>query len=99
MILLSIDYGTNGMPDYGANQMYRYAQNAGVRNVDYGPMGTMPEIPGLMLWKDGHAGVYIGNGQAVEAMGTKKGVVKTAVAGRGWQGWCKLPCIEYGEAG
>lgn len=96
---MSIDYGTNGMPDYGANQMYRYAQNAGVRNVDYGPMGTMPEIPGLMLWKDGHAGVYIGNGQAVEAMGTKKGVVKTAVAGRGWQGWCKLPCIEYGEAG
>lgn len=37
----------------------------------------MPEIPGLMLWKSGHAGVYIGGGYAIEAMGTSKGVVKT----------------------
>ena len=93
----TIGYAKNGMPDYGADQMYRYASNAGVLNQDYGSMEVMPEIPGLMLWKNGHAGVYIGNGYAIEAMSTKKGVCKTKVDGRGWQGWCKLPCIKYSE--
>ena len=66
-------------------------------NTNYGTVSSMPEIPGLMLWKSGHAGVYIGGGYAIEAMGTRKGVVKTEVSGRGWQGWCKLPYIDYLE--
>lgn len=33
----------------------------------------------------------IGNGYVIEAMGTKKGVVKTELESRGWKGWCKLP--------
>ena len=90
----NIDYGSHGMPDLGADQMYNSAANNG---TDYGPMETMPEIEGLALWKSGHIGVYIGGGYAIEAMGTKYGVVRTEVAGRGWQGWCKLPYIEYLE--
>lgn len=86
----AIRYGTNGMPDYGANQMY---QSASVK----GEMSTMPEIKGLAVWKPGHIGVYIGGGYVIEAMGTKYGVVKTEVEGRGWQGWCKLPSIDYIE--
>lgn len=86
----TIRYGTNGMPDYGANQMY---QSATIK----GPMSTMPEIKGLAVWKSGHIGIYIGNGYVIEAMGTKYGVVRTKVAGRGWQGWCKLPSITYIE--
>ena len=78
------------MPDYGANQMY---QPATIK----GPMSTMPEIKGLAVWKSGHIGIYIGNGYVIEAMGTKYGVVRTKVAGRGWQGWCKLPSITYIE--
>lgn len=54
---MTIGYGENGAPDYGANQMYQYAKDKGAAGVDYGDMSTMPEIPGLMLWKDGHAGV------------------------------------------
>ena len=34
---------------------------------------------------------------AIEAMGTYYGVVKTEVASRGWSGWCKIPYIEYYE--
>lgn len=86
----TIHYGTNGMPDYGANQMY---QSATVK----GPMSTMPEIKGLAVWKPGHIGVYIGNGYVVEAMGTKYGVVRTEAAGRGWQSWCRIPYIDYIE--
>ena len=94
---LKIKYGTNGMPDYGANAMHTAAVDAGTEGVDYGDMSTMPEIPGLALWKDGHIGVYIGGGYAIEASSTKTGVVKTKVAGRGWSGWCKIPYITYLE--
>ena len=87
---MRIGYAANGMPDYGADQMYQAAKNAGIQGTDYGTVSSMPEIPGLMLWKSGHAGVYIGGGYAIEAMGTRKGVVKTEVSGRGWQGWCIL---------
>lgn len=94
---LTIRYRENGMPDYSADQMYQAARDAGTFHEDYGSMESIPEIPGLMLWKKGHVGVYIGNGYVIEAMGTKKGVVKTKISDRGWQAWCKLPYIEYLE--
>ena len=62
---MTIGYAANGMPDYGADQMYQACKNAGVQNEDYGPISTLPELPGLMLWKSGHAGVYIGGGYAI----------------------------------
>ena len=91
---LTIDYNTNGMPDYTADQMYTSAKENG---TEYGGMDTMPDIVGLGLWKQGHWGVYVGNGYAIEAMGTQYGVVRTQVEGRGWQGWCKIPYIQYDE--
>uniref|UniRef100_UPI003AB9182E hypothetical protein n=1 Tax=Alistipes sp. TaxID=1872444 RepID=UPI003AB9182E len=42
-------YATNGMPDYGADQMYQACKKAGTLSVDYGTMSAMPEIPGLLL--------------------------------------------------
>ena len=91
---LTIDYNTNGMPDYTADQMYAAAKENG---TEYGGMDTMPDIVGLGLWKQGHWGVYVGNGYAIEAMGTQYGVVRTKVEGRGWQGWCKIPYIQYDD--
>lgn len=85
---MSIGYGTNGMPDYGANQMYYSASESGT-------IDTIPEIPGLAVWHDGHIGVYIGNGYVIEAMGTKYGVVKTELEGRGWTHWLKVEYINY----
>ena len=32
-----------------------------------GTMEDLPEKPGLVLWRKGHVGVYIGNGKVVEA--------------------------------
>ena len=61
-----------------------------IEGTEYGGMDTMPDIVGLGLWKKGHWGVYVGNGYAIEAMGTQYGVVRTKVEGRGWQGWCKI---------
>lgn len=86
----SIGYAVNGMPDVSTEPMITMCDESG--SID-----TMPEIPGLLLWMDGHVGVYIGDGYAIEAMGTRYGVVKTQVAGRGWVKWGKIPCIEYIE--
>ena len=85
---LTIGYATNGMPDYGANQMYRSASVSGT-------IDTIPEIPGLAVWCDGHIGVYIGNGEVIEAMGTKYGVVKTKLADRNWTHWLEIEYISY----
>ena len=68
-----------------------------IDGTEYGGMDTMPDIVGLGLWKQGHWGVYVGNGYAIEAMGTQYGVVRTKVEGRGWQGWCKIPYIQYDD--
>ena len=86
----SIGYAVNGMPDIATEQMIEWCD-------EKGSMSTMPEIPGLLLWMDGHVGIYIGDGYAIEAMGTRYGVVKTQVAGRGLQKLGKIPCIEYIE--
>lgn len=85
-----IRYASNGMPDVGADQIYA---NAAIK----GDISTLPELPGLILHADGHVGIYIGDGYAIEAMGTRYGVVKTRVANRNWTGWCKNPYINYIE--
>lgn len=85
---LEIEYGTNGMPDIGADSMYKNATVSG-------SMDTMPDVPGIAVWKSGHIGVYIGNGKVIEAMGTKYGVVKTNLADRSWSAWLEIPYINY----
>lgn len=62
-----------------------------------GDIKDIPEIPGLIVWKKGHIGVYIGNGQAIESRGTKYGVVQTTVSKRPWTHWGKLADVGYSE--
>ena len=85
---LTIGYGTNGMPDIGANQMYHSASVSGT-------IDTIPDMPGLAVWFNGHIGIYVGNGYVIEASGTKKGVVKTELDGRGWTHWLEIEYIDY----
>ena len=63
-----------------------------------GDITTLPETPGVCVFmRDmGHVGVYIGNGEVVEAMGHAVGVVKTKLAGRGWAYWGMPGWIDYG---
>ena len=65
--------------------------------AEKGDISTIPEIPGVIVFYDGHMGVYIGSGEVIEARGHKYGVVKTEVEGRGWEGWCKIEYIDYIE--
>ncbi len=81
---------SNGMPDIGADTMYENA-------TEKGAIDNIPEIPGLAVWKEGHIGVYIGNGVVVEAYGTTTGVIRSQLADGGWTHWLKIPYITYLE--
>ncbi len=91
---ISSKYGSNGCPDYGANSMFSWAKKKG---MDWGTIDTLPEIPGLALYKEGHAGYYVGNGYAVEWRGSASGCCRTEVKKRPWTHWYKLPFIDYGD--
>lgn len=77
--------------DVSANTMY-------LKATVKGPLSEIPEKPGVLVWRNGHIGVYVGNGQVIEAKGTKYGVVKTPLTGEGsnrWTNWCLCPFIDY----
>lgn len=81
-------YGLDGRPDKGANGMFSASKVNG-------PISTLPEIPGLLLYSPGHCGVYIGDGYAIEARGFDYGIVKTKVSQRSWTHWYQCPYIDY----
>ena len=62
-----------------------------------GPISTMPEVLGVLVFYNYHMGVYVGNGEVVEARGRKYGVVKTKLANRPWTSWGYHPDIVYEE--
>jgi len=60
-----------------------------------GLISTLPEIAGVLVFMSGHVGIYIGNGEVIEARGHSYGVVKTKLEDRNWAKWGKLKWIEY----
>ena len=85
-----IEYGTNGMPDIGADTMFNNA-------TEKGTIDTLPEIPGLALWHSGHIGIYIGDGKVIHAANTQAGVIISDVSGSGFTHWLKIPYISYSD--
>ena len=81
---------SNGMPGVNADGLYEAAEEKGT-------IDTIPEIPGLAVWHEGHIGVYIGNGEVIHASHTTAGVIKTPLGDTGWTHWLKVPSINYIE--
>jgi hypothetical protein len=87
-------YGKSGYPpDINANLMFQ-------RATEKGPINTLPEIPGLILYSKTHphVGVYIGDGWLIESTLSARGdgVSKAKVSDwNGWTHWFKCPYIEY----
>ena len=80
-----------GSNDVNANVMY---QRATVK----GPISTMPEIPGLIVYSKSHphVGIYIGGGYTIEStLGARgDGVVKRKLDSF-WEYWFQCPFITY----
>lgn len=62
-----------------------------------GAMISLPEVPGVLVFYDNHVGVYIGNGEVIEARGHAYGVVKTKLKDRPWKMWGYCPFVTYDE--
>lgn len=60
-------------------------------------MADMPKIPGVLVHMNGHVGIYVGNGDVVEARGVDYGVVKTKLNARPWVRWSYCYLINYVE--
>ncbi len=78
--------------DRSANGMYNAA-------TVKGPIATLPNIHGALVCRDGHIGIYIGNGEVIESRGVEYGVVKTKLSDRHWTSWCLCPYITYPSNG
>ena len=85
-------YTSNNCPDKSANGLFAMCKETG-------PISTISEIPGLVVWKDGHIGVYVGNGYTIEMRGFAYDCVKRKVADGPWTKWGKLPMLTYTEEG
>lgn len=81
-------YASNGCPDHSADSML-------VACVEKGTIDSIPEIAGILVFMVGHIGVYIGNGEVIEARGHKYGVVQTKLSERPWKHWGKCPYMAY----
>ena len=89
---------TTSTPKYNSSQDVS-ANGMLARCKENGSISSMPDIPGVLVFMDGHVGVYIGGGFVIEARGHQYGVVKTALRSRPWKWWGKCPWIDYGETG
>lgn len=91
---------SNGSAKYVASQD-RNQEGAYRASKTTGPLSTIPEIPGLILWMPGHAGIYIGNGEFIECVGAPVGMRKGRIAngrivsGSRFTHWFKDTYIDY----
>ena len=91
-------------PTYNKNRlMDRNQEGAYNAAKEKGPLNTIPEIPGLILWMKGHAGIYIGNGEFIECVGAPIGMRKGKIvngritSGSKFTHWFKDTYINYAE--
>lgn len=83
-------YQSNNCPDVSADGMIKLCRETGA-------ISTIPDIPGLVVWKSGHIGVYIGGGYTIEMRGFAYDCVKRKVTDGPWTKWGRLPAsmLEY----
>lgn len=67
-----------------------------------GTIDTMPDIPGIAVFRGTpenmtHIGLYIGNGEVIDARSSKQGVVRGKKAAYKWTHWGRLADVDYSE--
>ena len=82
-------YCSNNFPDISANSLYVYCKR---RSSD---IKKMPDVPGIAVFMSGHVGVYVGNGEVIEARGHAYGVVRTKLNERPWRKWAYIEGLQY----
>ena len=84
----------------GATPPERLGQING--SSEWGSISSIPRIHGLGLWKQGHVGVYVGNGMFVDNSEPGVNMRYQAVTTRLWgtsARWYKVPGVAYPTTG
>ncbi len=59
---------------------------------------TVYDAPiGVAVWRQGHIGIYVGEGEIIEARGSAYGVVRTKVSERDFTHWFYIAGIVYSD--
>lgn len=62
------------------------------------PISTIKDAPlGAILWKDGHVGVYIGNGEYIAEDGSAYGCRQNKISNASFTHWLLMSYIDYSE--
>ena len=87
----------DGAPKYDSK--YDFSANGMITKAcsKTGEIKSIPNVPGLIVWKNNHVGIYLGDGKVCEARGHDWGVVVTDLKDRGWQKWGQLNFFSYEE--
>ena len=86
---------------HGSNSIYdRYCSAKGT--LKNGKKSNGQELlPGTAVFttgsdgRHGHIGLYVGNGQVIEAHGAKEGVIVSKVTDKSWKAWGELKMVAY----
>ena len=78
-------------PNYGD----RTANTFKAEFTECGKISSIPEIPGLAVWRNGHIGIYEGKGYVLEFRGTEYGAVRTKIKNRNFTHWGKIKGVKY----
>lgn len=81
------------IPDYSD----RTANTFKAQFTKSGAIGAISETAGLAVCKDGHIGIYLGNGKVCESRGVAYGVVISDLKTQKWTHYGKLKGVEYDD--
>ena len=87
--------GPDATPKYNAKQDLCANDILAKACTTKGPIRTIPNVPGILVFYSGHMGIYIGGGKVIEARGHDWGVVVTDLKDRGWTDWGKSDWVSY----
>lgn len=80
----------------GSAQIWAACSNKGTN------LATIPNTPGLVVYRLGHIGIYVGDGVVCESGGYSKGVLYSPLyapaTGKPWTGWGYWNQIDYTSA-
>jgi len=62
-----------------------------------GTIDTIPEIPGLGVYMNGHVGVYVGEGMVIDARTEASGIGYDAIDYEGWTHWFEIKGVDYSK--
>ncbi|MBE5791635.1 MAG: peptidoglycan-binding protein, partial [Clostridiales bacterium] len=77
-------YASNNCPDRSANGLFSMC-------TETGDIASMPDIYGLVVWKNGHIGVYVGDGKTIEMQSYINDCVMKDLKDGTWEKWGRLP--------